>query len=282
MLECEGIDINAALALTATLEIANQRHPGMIDGVNPRHNSARSILWAVGFHTHLKYLQPFLGLNPMSAEDRMVVEMRSGGIGPHSGIRMPNAAAALSEVWSDMGGTDLLRNRIQSAINEALLNVLNHAYTSANPSAAQSLDPPNEHRWWALGIVDKQARSFDLIVLDRGVGIQRTLIPSMIERAKTIFSGVPEEEARLSMALEYGTTSREGSGGKGLPEMIRLIDDFPGSFVLVESLRALYLKKADMNAATEHCFSTRSPTEGTLIWWSLNLGTVNAGHEASD
>lgn len=281
MRRCETIDIAAGVWLIATLEIASMRYPNFINGMNPENQEASAILDALRFHQTLKFqVSPEVEEGHALMRRTLEIETRSGGLNDSTGERMPAAGAAISEILpgalGDEEATSKLRDQIHRAMNEALLNVLQHAYFSENQNATQSEILETEHRWWATGLVHKEKMTLDLLVVDRGVGIPRTLRPKVREYAESVLSFTKLTHGdRIRAAMEYGrsSVSQGANRGKGMPQMLNLLERFPNSMLLVESLRGIYVARYDGSRLEQSHFDNDNALPGTLVWWHLDFGS---------
>lgn len=185
---------------------------------------------------------------------------------------MPAAGAAISEVMEATGAnnadTNLLKEEIHVAINEALLNVRHHAYGNTDIESGKL--------WWAIGLVDKAENSFDLMVVDRGQGIPKTLDRTVSEFAtEFIKEGRLSDGERIRAAIEYGRSQASKLGkpgrGKGLPQMVKLLDYFPDSMVVVESLKGTYIASNKHGSLEQVHYDNVHGVPGTMIVWHLNL-----------
>jgi len=279
MRRCEYISIATALVLTAELDVLRMKYGNQVTGMDPLHDDARKPLFAVGFHKHLRFA-PTETTHAYNFLGNVTVELRTGGLEEGGGENLANASASVATILSKVYDNEEYEAReasIHRAIGEGLLNVRQHAYDSSNPGAEKAA-PNEERRWWALGIVLPQNNVLILVVYDRGVGIPNTLQTSLLEQAQRMMEGRTRDEARLLAALEYGRTSRidadgnKASGGNGLPAMIDLISEYPGSQIVVESGKARYIKiNASGLDGDGVSISTRSELKGTLVNWTLQL-----------
>ncbi|TMP49493.1 hypothetical protein CWB79_20245 [Pseudoalteromonas sp. S1649] len=115
-------------------------------------------------------------------------------------------AKRLSEHICKKYKLDKLPNRLSTAIDEGLLNVLHHAYSDKTHSFMKS-------RWWACAQVvedENKRKHLQCIILDRGVGV-----------ASSIAKGYPDklnmnlDSAAIQFAMQEGVTST-GKDGRGL------------------------------------------------------------------
>ena len=270
---CEFVGLSAALVLTAELEIAQMRNPGMVTGRDPIDPEAASVFDIVQFHRHLKYVT--IPEDQMAKpSENLVVKLQSGGLQDSPGTRLPEAAAAISEVLRncpDIDDVEANMDRIHQALNEGLLNVLQHAYPDEGSRSLRHALDPKEKRWWAIGIVDMVENKLTLFVYDRGVGISSTLRPNLRERLAG-YVGKDRDMRAIKAAIDYGRTSRsEGDGGKGLPQMLDLISHFPGSFIIVESGHGLYVVDNSSGENEVSVGTSEDPLPGTLLYWELRL-----------
>lgn len=270
---CEEISFPAALSLTAAVDVVKIREPGLLNGRDPALELPCAILEAMGFHRHLEMRERDSVLDHEQLAKKLVFSLKSGGLSEATRSRISPASEEIANLIVSEGDSDLsrliLKDRVHQVMNEALLNVVTHAYRSANPKAEQSCLPESEWRWWAVGIFNRVERIFDLIVTDRGVGIPNTLKPELLD----LLTSGGSDSARIRLAIKEGRTGRvKGErGGYGLSEMADLISHMPNSHILIESGVGIYARINDEDGLQEIVEQNDVPLPGTMVHWRLCL-----------
>jgi len=199
-----------------------------------------------------------------------IMRVTSGAKGEPSPGERTFEIARLAELLADPTVAD----RVHGALNEAADNVLSWAYgaNSSNPS----------ERWWVAGILSpKHGATF--IALDRGVGIPATAPKNLgdsLQGAMAVLRrdrlwtdlSVPPADWQVLWATirQKRTLSRLDERGKGLTNMVELIDKFQSGRIVILSGDAIYNYevKPDAPEPKEHCGPLGYRFPGTMvIWW---------------
>lgn len=155
---------------------------------------------------------------------------------------------------------DKLPNRLSTAIDEGLLNVLHHAYND-------DTHPFMRSRWWACAQVvedENKQKHLQCIILDRGVGV-----------ASSISKGYPDklnmnvDSAAIQFAMEEGITSTGKDGrGQGSEDMKHPIElSCENDFLCISSHKGeVKFDKHDV-MVLQHLDTVSS----TIIEWSLEF-----------
>ena len=145
------------------------------------------------------------------------------------------------------------------AIIELMNNTREHA---SNPSE-------NELRWYLMGVNNRRDDCIDLVFLDNGQGIPRTISRYVKEKILNVapsFMGVaPREHALVLSALrgEFRTRTKERSRGKGLPAIHDIMTQGAIKDLLIIS------HKAYLNLGRDECHDIDVPFNGTLFSWKI-------------
>ena len=175
------------------------------------------------------------------------------------------------------------RKKLQTAITEAMLNAIQHAY----PKGA-SKSHPGRNRWWLTGTYNRKTKNLVITFCDLGVGIPATVTKLyLMEKIRGIFSllpGIQVSDGQMIMAaMKLGRTStgREGRG-KGLNDLRKFIDHANGGELKIFSKRGSYTYTA---GGTETYKNYQQSLGGTLIKWSVPIANVTdwtGDEDASD
>ena len=262
---CELISPAGCLLLTAEIERCQSLREGCISGRDPINADARGVLELFGFHKHLGLTADQPPRIPFIAQIR-------AGTG-----RIDDLPQTLGEVadlaraaWSDQA----LADRVHGALNEAMTNVLMHAYAPDALDITQCVPG----RWWVAGLVEPKLRHAWFFALDQGAGIPKTAPRTYTDLFVKygIDPNKPTDGAVLAAAIQEGG-SRTGLSqhGKGLPAMIDLIRQrTSGGYVNISSRKGafFYRKTRDSKGKASETFravDTNSDMPGTLIVWKV-------------
>lgn len=269
------IDAAACVLLAACLQRCRMRHGRTIEVRMPRNGSARLALQAFGV-----VKDDNLDPDQLQQVKRWVMKVTSGMKGDPSPGQSTFEVARLAE---ELVADETLADRVHAALNEAADNVLSWAY------GADATEPDPTKRWWIAGILMKDSASF--IALDQGAGIPTTapqnfgdaltgMVKSMIaEREWRQIKARPrDDQILLATIRQRRTLSRLEERGKGLNNMIALIDLFPSSFINIFSGDAVYgYHNGVANGGDkEYCSPLGFSFPGTLILWQLKAHASEA------
>ena len=262
---CELITPAGCIVLTAEIERCLALRPGSIAGRNPVNASAAAVLDMFGFHKHLKTKVKTSPRIPFIAQIR-------AGTGRIDDLpqTLGEVADLALEAWKDQA----LADRVHAALNEAMTNVLMHAYASD----ALDLSTCVPGRWWIAGLMDPTLRHAWFFALDQGAGIPKTATKTYSDlfQKYDIDPNNPPDGAVLAAAIEEGG-SRTGLSqhGKGLPSMINLIKErASGGYVHIASRKGSYFYRKERDQAGNiyeivKPGASKSDLQGTLIVWKV-------------
>ena len=162
---------------------------------------------------------------------------------------------------------------LYGGINEAMLNVFQHAYTGTETDLEKQLGK----RWWIYA--QQVETQLFLAFFDRGVGIPTTL-PYHDQWERIQFGarkllGSDHDSALIQAAMELGRSEFKTPGhGQGLQDILRFVEENPEGILWIFSRRGLYKydKEVDKHVLRDY------PTTigGTLIQWNVSLRRTNA------
>jgi hypothetical protein len=269
MRRCNALSPEVALVLAAEIERCLHHRPGSINGNDPRSGAIAAMLRDIGFHKLLHFNEPRVSV-PHTNEATTYLKMKSGvqGAGQHAddlrSLVLGNAASTSDELREDM----------VRGLNEAVLNIHQHAYEEGIDNLYVPM--PNK-RWWIAGYRDAAGKEIGFIAFDQGVGIPATLpqkhaefVLDLIAAAGQVLRGgaVTNDHLLIARAFELGR-SRTGktSQGKGLTDFKRFLAAAGGKGSLrILSGRGSYLYHYDGREIAE---PLSLPFHGTLIIWRL-------------
>lgn len=177
----------------------------------------------------------------------------------------------------------MARKKLQTAITEAMLNAIQHAY----PEGARK-SHPGRNRWWLTGTYNRKTKNLIITFCDLGVGIPATVTKLyLVEKIREIFSllpGIQISDGQMIMAamkLGRTRTGREGRG-KGLNDLRKFIDQANGGELKIFSKNGSYTYKAGGDESYQNYHQSLG---GTLIKWSVPIANVtdwSGDEDASD
>lgn len=140
-------------------------------------------------------------------------------------------------------------------VNEAMLNVINHAYIEEREPLGGI-----GRRWWQACWLQKKSNGDEIlvyIIFDLGCGMLKSL-PKQTDET-------PKEHIRRVM--QYGVTrTDETDRGKGTKNMEEATIIRNNSLMFIGSNNAIYIKSEGEVATTSE---TRLPFDGTLVEWQI-------------
>lgn len=160
--------------------------------------------------------------------------------------------------------TEALQGELYTGITEAMTNVLNHAYT--NLSRKDGLNITNRE-WWMFS--QQLNGLLSIVFCDLGAGIPSTLPlkqPTVWQRVKRL--GKTEDAFAIKYAVR-DSISRTGLDhrGKGLGQIVRVIDGVYGGIMAIYSNRGAYRRQGGKSTLTHYIDNIM----GTLIFWQIPL-----------
>lgn len=189
---------------------------------------------------------------------------------------------ALSKYFSMMGLDLLSENPLLSeAINEAITNVVNHAYSHPDLCPRYSL-----HGWWLSGMttINNGQREVSIMVYDQGASIPKTLpysskFKAVVARALEIFGitistdSTKNDAEAILCAMELGKSATgETFRGKGLVQILDTLDLCKTGQLSIYSRYGSVLAEKTSNGSIRKVQVNHSiPIIGTAIVWQLVL-----------
>lgn len=272
--ETSFVDAAACVLLAAAIERCRIKRNLLVDVRLPRNGSARFALRALGVADDKRP-----GEELPDDVQRDVMKVTSGIKGdPSPGARTFEVARLAEGLVAD----ETLADRVHAALNEAADNVLSWAYGA-------DAKPDDAERWWVAGVL--QNRSATFIALDLGAGIPTTapqnfgdaltgLIKTMIQEKgwRPITLQPTDSQILLATIHQRRTVSGLEQRGKGLTNMIALIDRFSSGFINIFSGDAVYAYRnpAAKGGDKEHCIPLGFKFPGTLVVWQLKAQASEA------
>jgi hypothetical protein len=269
MRRCQSMSPEVALVLAAEIERCLYHRPRSINGNDPKSGAIAAMLRDIGFHNLLHFNEPKVKV-PEVGEATTYLKMKSGvqGGGNHAddlrGLVLGNAAST----------SDELRDELVRSLNEAVLNVHQHAY---DDDIENTYTPMPNKRWWIAGYRDAVTKEIGFIAFDQGVGIPATMPRKHAEFVRDLMAAAGQllrlsaptnDHQLIKRAFELGRSRTENSGqGKGLNDFKVFLAAAGGKGSLrVLSGRGSYLYYLD---GTERVEPLSAPFHGTLIVWRL-------------
>jgi hypothetical protein len=181
--------------------------------------------------------------------------------------------AEIPKIRDELLGSDLrmpppIGKKVFRALTEAMTNVKHHAYFQKTMNS-RHLDG----RWWMAAQLSVKKNLFTLTFYDAGVGIPRTLPRrygwETIRGAVALLPGFdPDDGQMIKAAVELGRTrTGEDNRGKGLLDLLKLIDTVGGGALQIFSRRGVY----KYTHSSETFSNDDDAIEGTLIKWEMPL-----------
>ncbi|PCJ61509.1 MAG: hypothetical protein COA65_00685 [Rhodospirillaceae bacterium] len=257
----------AALLMTAEIYRCRNLRPGRaglvpVNGNWPSDKKARKVLSDMGFYKLMQLPNNLSVLNAKEMDNTIHL-----GFATFNHVDAEQIAFFHHNLLEkiDFNLTNMESKRLQGAIIEAIGNASEHAYKIKTEHQFLS------NRSWISGYVDVPNKELMFMVLDQGVGIPKTLDPTLIERALSIgkFRGsTPTDSELIERAAEFRRTSTGNSGrGKGVETMKRFIRTIDDGELKIFSNRGLYrYSSAGAETRDDHDGSIG----GTLVQWRLH------------
>lgn len=161
---------------------------------------------------------------------------------------------------------------LASGITEAVQNVGEHAYP-------ESCKIPKKHQnWYMGGSLDTKANELRVVFYDQGIGIPSSLPSSTKwEKAQNWMSFLEPVDRKkdknlLKAAVGYNRSrTGEHGKGKGLQDFLEFIKERGSGYLSILSERGLYKFTKEQSVSSEKSESFKSPLQGTLIIWKIEL-----------
>lgn len=270
----------ATLLLAAEVDRCNALRRRSVWGTEPHGADARAVLSAFGFYEaigsiHLTNLDQWSG----------VVRIQPGTGSPAD---IPRKLALISDLAAETWDDPIFCDRVHSALNEAMTNVIMHAYDEELLKVVGAPCIPG--RWWVAGFSPPDADHAWFMALDHGVGIPVSA-PAKNQGVRAYLATTKknsDEEVLYSVVADEGR-SRTGlpQHGKGVPAMIGLIrEQAEEGTVWILSGGGGFLLRKHAGTATlpgriyEMPFTLPAPLSGTLVLWRVGRPISKAAHSA--
>lgn len=162
--------------------------------------------------------------------------------------------------------TEILQTSLYTGITEAMANVLNHAYKVLKRE--DGLNAGSIADWWMFS--KYQNSCLYVVFCDLGAGIPRTLPATRRSLWNKIMrKGIKNDGEVIRHAVKDSVSrTKKSHRGKGLGQIVRVIDDIDGSEVLILSNSGAYTLKSD---GVPVCRNYNDSILGTLILWNIPL-----------
>ncbi|ADL00567.1 hypothetical protein Bresu_1255 [Brevundimonas subvibrioides ATCC 15264] len=270
---CRRVGAVGVLLLAAEIERCNFVKPDHVSGYSPTNPVALRTLSMFGFHQAIG-----VEVEESILPQRGVVQIQTGtGETENLSSKLGEVAGLTLELWHDQAFTD----RIHGALNEAMTNVLMHAY---DPNLTQNAGEACESgRWWVAGFSQAGSGEAWFLALDLGVGIP----VSAPAKNKGLQAYLATPVQRNDAMIIWHVISQEGRSrtglpqhGKGMPTMVSLIRDRAKSGTLwIVSGNGIYLLDKDATRPGERMINEmiiplRSKAAGTLILWKVGRSSL--------
>ncbi|WP_247538471.1 hypothetical protein [Ralstonia pseudosolanacearum] len=175
--------------------------------------------------------------------------------------------AKYEDVLSEYDGqiAESLQTMLYKGVSEAMTNVVNHAYSAPREDG---LAWTTDRDWWLFS--QEKDGILSVVFCDLGAGIPGTLPYKKPELWRRI---VMRRRHQDGSAIKYAvhdsvTRTRQSHRGKGLGQIVKVIQDLPGAQVAIYSNAGAILRKPTGGTkVTEYADSIL----GTLINWKIPL-----------
>lgn len=181
--------------------------------------------------------------------------------------------AKYDEVLGKYDGTipDTVASGLYLGLTEAMTNCHHHAYIAPRKDELNQSDEPKD--WWMFS-QEKEGR-LSVVFCDLGVGIPETLPtkqPGLWQRLKTAI-GVPTDADAIDEAIKESKTRTEKHyRGKGLKQLVDVIEKTPGAVLTLHSNHGRYTYRHGNSNKENYSDSIL----GTLIAWSVPVKTTES------
>lgn len=169
---------------------------------------------------------------------------------------------------------------LHSGINEAVTNVIHHAYKYKKFTG--------EKVWYLTGSYNKITNEMKIAFYDQGIGIPNSLIKS--GRLRTMTNYLKHKKDRLmirlmskpkveqdayylqaAVSIDRSRTG-EADRGKGLQDLLEFIRQRKEGYLSIFSYHGLYKYWMEQGRERTKKVTMDKPLHGTLIIWSVKLG----------
>lgn len=273
------LELDAAIVLTAEYHRHLILHPLFRPVIDDREWSpeVRALLRQLGFYQLVRAWKTTAHDSPVLDGTRRFVQF-------HVGKRVEQTEAKkLIESLKAAAGQEPEREYIYTALVEAIKNVKQHAYSSADPFGI-----PSVGQWWVGGAYDPVRNVLQVVAYDQGVGIPTTLekqswfqsilrfAPLEFDDADIIGGAIRYSRTRMRAFARGRTRSvDDGEGrGNGLWAICHFIRELDGSSVRIVSGHGEVIVAGRRAVEKKH---HANPFCGTLIEWNLQMPALPSG-----
>lgn len=175
------------------------------------------------------------------------------------------ASGELLEAFRNSGYlNDLQAKRIGRCIIECLDNVSHHAYPKETTRCLKK-------RWWLVGYCDRERGELFFAVIDRGVGIAKTLQDRKRDTPPDVIKlliGRSEEELVVAAFSQSFSRTKKLHRGLGLPGLKRILDEAGRGELFVRTASSVCVLMPGTTPSAKKCDVY---FDGTLLAWKLQL-----------
>ena len=251
------VDTATAIMLAAELEVMKikSKKSRMVAHDSHWFPEVRTLLVQMGFLQLLSAI-PEIPLDAEPPKNHIFVKFQSG----HKLIG-DNIVQILEKLQKNIPikkfSADLLVH-LCVGISEAITNTYQHAYHGHHRNQHNKLN-----RWWISASINKQTHEIRVVCYDRGATIPKTIESSLFpvfSEGKIIFNTIKERKS----------STKDKNRGKGLSELLRLIDKNKQGTLRIYSGKGLVEFKRSKNGEnTDISEELPRKMEGTLVEWSI-------------
>jgi len=181
----------------------------------------------------------------------------------------------IENIPSAQGGEDIAIAFFE-IMQEAMQNVIDHAYKYSDGSERKFNIKTLKERWWVSTFVDTELEILFFMMCDLGTGMPETIKERMKEQftltekfIEWLGIGAAGDSDYIDYAMTKGVSSTDQAHrGLGLRKMRLTTDRFPGSRLSIYSKRGEVHYDGDRLpiSKVEHTTSI----EGTIVLWTVN------------
>lgn len=255
---------DATLLFYAELtRLVNYREHTVVRCTKPRNNRASQVLEQIGVYKLCRH--PSHGKPNLSD----VVDWRVA-----RGHQIETELCATKiDIYDGQVAKPLL-NGLLGGLNEAMTNAGQHAYDQVRDDG---LDYTGVRDWWMFS----QAKDgyLSVVLCDLGIGIPRTLPikrPWLIQQMMNLGLKITDTECIEGAIKESRSQTKQPERGKGLGNIIRVVEQVPDGIVFVSSNRGHY---GFMNGKA-NSVNYGDSIMGTLISWRVPFTETSTSSEA--
>lgn len=180
--------------------------------------------------------------------------------------------AKYDEVLGQYDGTipETVASGLYLGLTEAMTNCHHHAYIDQRKDELNQLNEPKD--WWMFS--QERDGRLSVVFCDLGVGIPETLPikqPGLWKRLGAF--GAPTDADAIDEAIKQSKTrTQKRYRGKGLKQLVDVIEKTPGAILTLHSNRGRYTYRDGSSKKENYNDSIL----GTLIAWSVPVGTKDS------